>query len=109
MAGVCPPRTIVGWAASGGGVKRGAPAAVKFIDYFLDPGRQEVIARRRRFLDGLAAFGGLSAAEALGFPAIGTGLITIAPTRDFASPFLRPGILPHWLSRASCRLISALS
>src|SRR3954464_1949089 len=46
MAGVCPPRTIVGWAASGGGVKRGAPAAVKFIDYFLDPGRQEVIARR---------------------------------------------------------------
>jgi sterol 3beta-glucosyltransferase len=50
-------------------------------------------------LDGLAAFGGLSAAEALGFPAIGTGLIPITPTRDFASPFLRRGILPHWPNR----------
>ena len=52
-------------------------------------------------LGGLAAFVGLSVAEALGIPAIGTGLIPIAPTRDFASPFLRPRTVPHWLNRAS--------
>jgi sterol 3beta-glucosyltransferase len=59
-------------------------------------------------LGGLAAFVGLSAAEALGIPAIGTGLIPITPTRDFASPFLRPGSAPRWLNRASHSLINAL-
>ncbi len=59
-------------------------------------------------LGGLAAFVGLSAAEALGIPAIGTGLIPITPTGDFASPFLRPGTVPRWLSRASHSLINTL-
>ena len=59
-------------------------------------------------LGGLAAFVGLSAAEALGLPAIGTGLIPITPTRDFASPFLRPGTVPRWLNRMSHRLVNAM-
>lgn len=59
-------------------------------------------------VSGLAAFVGLSAAEALGVPAIGTGLIPITPTRDFASPFLRPGTAPRWLNRASHSLVNAL-
>jgi UDP:flavonoid glycosyltransferase YjiC (YdhE family) len=59
-------------------------------------------------LGGLAAFVGLSAAEALSIPAIGTGLIPITPTRDFASPFLPPGATPRWLNRASHSLVNAL-
>ena len=59
-------------------------------------------------LGGLAAFVGISAAEALGIPAIGTGLIPITPTRAFASPFLRPGAVPHFLNRASHTLINGL-
>src|SRR5579872_1003614 len=59
-------------------------------------------------LGGLAAFVGFSAAEALRIPAIGTGLIPITPTRAFASPFLRPGAVPHFLNRASHTLINGL-
>lgn len=58
-------------------------------------------------LGGLAGFVGLSAAEALGMPAVGTGQIPITPTRDFASPFLRPGTVPRWLNRVSHRLVNA--
>jgi sterol 3beta-glucosyltransferase len=57
---------------------------------------------------GLAAFVGLSAAEALRIPAIGTGLIPITPTRAFASPFLRPGTLPSFMNRASHKMVNAL-
>ena len=39
-------------------------------------------------VSGLTAFVGLSAAEALGIPAIGSMLIPITPTRAFAAPFL---------------------
>jgi UDP:flavonoid glycosyltransferase YjiC (YdhE family) len=56
-------------------------------------------------LSGLAAFIGLSAAEFLGIPAIGAGLIPITPTRAFPSPFLKPGHLPRWLNRASHNLV----
>lgn len=59
-------------------------------------------------LGGLAAFVGLSAAEAFGIPAIGTGLIPITPTREFPSPFVRPGTVPRWLNRTSHRLVNAL-
>jgi sterol 3beta-glucosyltransferase len=59
-------------------------------------------------LGGLAAFVGLSAAEALGIPAIGAGLIPITPTGDFASPFVRPSFVPRWLNRTSHRLVNGL-
>jgi UDP:flavonoid glycosyltransferase YjiC (YdhE family) len=59
-------------------------------------------------LGGLAAFVGLSAAEALGLPAIGAGLIPITPTREFASPFLRPGLAPRWLNRSSHELVNTM-
>jgi sterol 3beta-glucosyltransferase len=57
-------------------------------------------------LSGLAAFVGLSAAEYLRVPAIGTGLIPITPTRAFASPFLPPGMVPGLLNRASHHLVN---
>jgi sterol 3beta-glucosyltransferase len=57
-------------------------------------------------VSGLAAFVGLSVAEYLGITAIGTGFIPITPTREFASPFLRPGMVPHWLNRASHRFVN---
>jgi len=56
-------------------------------------------------LSGLAAFIGLSAAEFLDVPGIGAALFPLTPTREFASPFLRPGTLPRWLNRASQRLV----
>ena len=49
----------------------------------------------------LASFVGLSVAEHLRIPAIGASMIPITPTREFASPFLRPGIVPGFLNRAS--------
>jgi sterol 3beta-glucosyltransferase len=49
----------------------------------------------------LASFVGLSVAEHLRIPAIGASMIPITPTREFASPFLRPGIVPRFLNRGS--------
>ncbi|MBN9509245.1 MAG: glycosyltransferase family 1 protein [Alphaproteobacteria bacterium] len=59
-------------------------------------------------LGGLAGFVGFSAAEALGIPAIGTGLIPITPTRAFASPFLRPATVPRSLNRMSHTLVNTM-
>jgi sterol 3beta-glucosyltransferase len=58
-------------------------------------------------LSGLAAFAGLSVAEYLGVQAIGAGLIPITPTREFPSPFLRPGLLPRWLNYRSHTFVNA--
>lgn len=57
-------------------------------------------------LSGLAAFAGLSVAEYLGVTAIGAGLIPITPTREFSSPFLRPGLLPRWLNHWSHNFVN---
>jgi len=57
---------------------------------------------------GLAAFVGLSAAEALRVPAIGAGLFPLTPTRDFASPFLPPSRIPRCLNRPSHRFVNAM-
>lgn len=57
---------------------------------------------------GLAGFIGLSVAERLGIPAIGTGMIPLTPSRDFSSPFLPPGLVPRWLNYASLRLTNQL-
>ncbi|MFH5255083.1 glycosyltransferase [Burkholderia semiarida] len=59
-------------------------------------------------VSGLASFVGLSVAEYRGIPAIGTGMIPITPTAEFASPFLPPGKLPRGLNRVSHRLVNAL-
>ncbi|HEB3529813.1 glycosyltransferase [Burkholderia cenocepacia] len=59
-------------------------------------------------VSGLVSFVGLSVAEYRGIPAIGTGMIPITPTAEFASPFLPPGKLPRWLNRASHRFVNAL-
>ncbi|MBD9480547.1 glycosyltransferase [Pseudoxanthomonas sp. PXM02] len=59
-------------------------------------------------VSGLAAFVGLSAAEALRVPAIGAMLIPISPTSAFASPFL-PFTPPRLFNRASHTLFGRLS
>lgn len=59
-------------------------------------------------LSGLAAFIGLSAAEHLGIPAIGAGLIPITPTAAFPSPFLPPALVPRVLNRASHHFVNAM-
>ena len=52
-------------------------------------------------MSALASFVGLSVAEHLRIPAIGASMIPITPTREFASPFLPPGLTPGFLNRAS--------
>lgn len=59
-------------------------------------------------VSGLAAFAGLSVAEALDMPAIGAGLIPITPTRDFVSPFLASAPVPHALNAFSHRFVNGL-
>lgn len=56
-------------------------------------------------VSGLAAFIGLSAAESLRVPAIGTMLIPITPTAAFASPFL-PFTPPRFANHATHRLVN---
>lgn len=59
-------------------------------------------------VSGLAAFVGLSAGEALGVPTIGTMLIPISPTAEFAAPFL-PFAPPRLFHHASHRLLNQLT
>ncbi len=58
-------------------------------------------------VSGLAAFVGSSAAEKLGIPAIGLGMIPISPTSQFATPFVPPSLVPAPLNRASHRFVNA--
>jgi sterol 3beta-glucosyltransferase len=57
---------------------------------------------------GLAAYIGFSAAEKLGVPVIGAGMIPLTPTAGFPSPFLPPRSLPRWLNRFSYSLVAEL-
>lgn len=57
---------------------------------------------------GLAGFVGLSVAERLGIPAIGTGMIPLTPSCEFPAPFLPSGLVPRWLNRASLKLTNHL-
>ena len=59
-------------------------------------------------VSGLAAFVGLSAAEALDVPAVGSMLIPITPTREFAAPFL-PLAPPRPFNRGSHLLFNQLT
>ena len=54
---------------------------------------------------GLAAFIGYSAAEKLGVPVIGAGMIPLNATSAFPSPFVSPRSMPRWLNRFSYRLV----
>lgn len=57
---------------------------------------------------GLAGFIGLSVAERLSIPVIGTGMIPLTPSREFPSPFLPPGLVPRWLNYSSLKLTNQL-
>lgn len=59
-------------------------------------------------VSGLTAFVGLSVADQLGIPVIGTGMIPISPTQAFASPFLSGQRLPPALNKASHKLVNWL-
>lgn len=57
---------------------------------------------------GLAGFIGLSAAEALGRPAIGLGMFPLTPTRAFAYPLLPPRTVWRPLNRLSHHVVNGL-
>ena len=57
---------------------------------------------------GLAAYIGFSAAEKLGVPVIGAGMIPLTPTTAFPSPFLPPKAVWPWLNRFSYGLVAEL-
>ncbi len=57
-------------------------------------------------VSGLTAFVGLSVAERLDIPLVGTGMIPISPTSAFPSPFLPAGKLPTSLNKASHHLVN---
>ncbi|WP_168791611.1 glycosyltransferase [Paraburkholderia aromaticivorans] len=59
-------------------------------------------------VSGLAAFAGLSAAEYLNVKAIGAGLMPITPTRQFASPFFRPALVPAFLNSLSHHAVNQI-
>lgn len=57
---------------------------------------------------GLAGFIGLSVAERLSIPVIGSGMIPLTPSREFPSPFLPAALVPRWLNHASLRATNQL-
>jgi sterol 3beta-glucosyltransferase len=59
-------------------------------------------------VSGLAGFVGLSAAEYLGVPAIGTGMFPLTPTAAFPSAFLPPGKIPRMFNKLSHHLVNGL-
>lgn len=59
-------------------------------------------------MSALASFVGLSVAEHLRIPAIGASMIPITPTREFASPFLPPDVVPGFLNRASHTFVNTM-
>jgi len=56
---------------------------------------------------GMATFVGLSGAEALRVPAIVTALQPVRPTREFATPLMKPLRLPGWANRLTHRVALA--
>lgn len=54
----------------------------------------------------LASYVGLSVAEAYGLPAIGLGLWPIAPTSEFPSPLMAPGLVPRCFAKLSHRTVN---
>ena len=59
-------------------------------------------------MSALASFVGLSVAEHFRIPAIGASMIPITPTREFASPFLRPGAVPGFMHRMSHTFVNGM-
>ncbi|MCC7038673.1 MAG: glycosyltransferase family 1 protein [Burkholderiales bacterium] len=57
---------------------------------------------------GLAGFVGLAAAEVLRRPVIGLGMFPLTPTREFAYPFLPPGVAWRPLNRLGFHVINGL-
>lgn len=58
---------------------------------------------------GLAAFVGLSVAEALDIPCIGAGMFPLTPTREFTTAFMRPRRLPGWANRMTHQFFTSLT
>lgn len=105
------PGQIKSAITSGNDVSKMPLAISRIVNANVDAWLRQAIATGRGcdalIVSGLTAFAGLSAAEALGIPVIGTMLIPITPTTQFASPFL-PRPVPRFLNRGSHHLINAL-
>jgi UDP:flavonoid glycosyltransferase YjiC (YdhE family) len=58
---------------------------------------------------GLAAFAGMAVADGLGQRCAGAGAFPLTPTREFATPFLRPKNRPGWVNLLSHKLFDTLA
>ena len=98
--------------AAGKGVNATAAGLARIANAHAQSWTQQAVEAARGcdalLISGLASFVGLSVAECLRIPVIGTGLIPISPTRAFASPFLPPDKVPAVFNRASHHLVNAL-
>ncbi|MBR0643112.1 glycosyltransferase [Plastoroseomonas hellenica] len=107
-----PDAAISGVVGGGSGAAGTAKALARIADAHAEAWLRAAVEAGRGsdaiILSGLAAFIGLSAAEHLGIPAIGAGLIPITPTAAFPSPFLPPALVPRVLNRASHHLVNAM-
>ncbi|WP_458766554.1 glycosyltransferase [Cupriavidus basilensis] len=107
-----PEHAISGVVARNRGFTSTARALARIANANAEAWLREIVAAGEGcdaiIVSGLAAFAGLSAAEHLGVKAIGTGLIPITPTADFASPFLAQARLPGWLNRTSHHFVNGM-
>ncbi|HEX7081012.1 MAG TPA: glycosyltransferase [Gammaproteobacteria bacterium] len=96
----------------GGGVQRMTRAVARIANANTAAWMECVLKDARSsdaiLFSGIASYIGLSVGECLNIPAIGLGLWPISPTREFASPLLRPWRMPGWLNLASHHAVNRL-
>lgn len=107
-----PGGSIAGVIEKGNSFSEGAKALASIANQNTQAWMREIleagVGSDALLVSGLAVFAGLSAAEKLGVPVVALGMIPLHPTRDFASPFLPPKIVPAFLNRASHHFVNAM-
>jgi UDP:flavonoid glycosyltransferase YjiC (YdhE family) len=108
---IAPDQAGADVVAKGGGLRATARALARIANDNADSWLRAVVETGQGadavVAAGLAGFVGFSAAEHLGVPGIGAGLIPITPTAAFPSPFLPPRT-PRFLNRWSHRFVNAM-
>lgn len=96
----------------GGGVQRMTRAVARIANEntaaWMECALRDASSSDAILFSGIASYIGLSVGECLNVPAIGLGLWPISPTREFASPLLRPWRMPGWLNLASHHAVNQL-
>jgi len=97
---------------NGGGVQRMTRAVARLANTHTAAWMECVLEDARSsdvvLFSSIASYVGLSVGECLDIPAIGLGLWPTSPTREFASPLLRPWQMPGWLNLVSHHAVNRL-